>query len=55
LDALLADRDKLPILNKFVIMAPAPSKATFNPRLLMPTCDALRILGGEEVIMDNVG
>ncbi|KAF7357825.1 RING-type domain-containing protein [Mycena venus] len=50
LDILLADRDALPMLTKFVIMAPPPSKATFNPRVHMPNCDALGILSGEEEI-----
>ncbi|KAJ7680826.1 hypothetical protein DFH06DRAFT_1315561 [Mycena polygramma] len=52
LDTLLADRETLPALSKFIITAPIPSKATFNPRLHMPRCDALRILNGDEDITD---
>ncbi|KAJ7267633.1 hypothetical protein B0H12DRAFT_1098075 [Mycena haematopus] len=55
LDTLLADRDMLPMLNKFVIMAPKPSKVTFNPRLYMPSCDVLGVLGGEEDINNEHG
>ncbi|KAJ6498813.1 hypothetical protein C8R45DRAFT_95663 [Mycena sanguinolenta] len=53
LDALLADRDILPVLSKFLIMAPNPSKTAFNPRLYMPKCDALGILGGDEDIIND--
>ncbi|KAJ7761015.1 hypothetical protein B0H16DRAFT_1531464 [Mycena metata] len=49
LDTLLANRDVLPALNSFRIMAPMPSKATFNPRFYMPMCDALGILSGEDI------
>ncbi|KAJ6507187.1 hypothetical protein C8R47DRAFT_1066077 [Mycena vitilis] len=52
LDTLLADRETLPALSKFIIGAPMPSKATFNPRLHMPRCDALGILSGDEDIKD---
>ncbi|KAF7376567.1 RING-type domain-containing protein [Mycena sanguinolenta] len=51
LDDLLSDRDMLPVLNKFLIMASKPSKTIFNPRLHMPQCDALGILGGDEDII----
>ncbi|KAJ7451836.1 hypothetical protein B0H11DRAFT_2246258 [Mycena galericulata] len=47
LDALLADRDVFGMLRTFSIIA---SQATFNPRLHMPLCDALGILGGDEDI-----
>ncbi|KAJ6594432.1 hypothetical protein B0H19DRAFT_61645 [Mycena capillaripes] len=54
LDTLLSDREILPTLNKFAIMAPMPSKATFNPRLHMPLCDALGLLSGDEDITDGL-
>lgn len=54
LDTLLADRDTLPTLKKFVIMAPKPSMATLNLRLHMPTCDALGILSEGEDITDGL-
>ncbi|KAJ7755341.1 hypothetical protein DFH07DRAFT_1061042 [Mycena maculata] len=47
LDALLADRDAFGMLRSFTIMA---KTAACNPRLLMPLCDALGILCGEEDI-----
>ncbi|KAJ7162070.1 hypothetical protein C8R46DRAFT_343006 [Mycena filopes] len=50
LDALLANRDALPMLNAFYIVAPVPSQTRFNPRLHMPMCDELGILSGEEDI-----
>ncbi|KAK7005960.1 RING-type domain-containing protein [Favolaschia claudopus] len=51
LDELLADRSALPALKKFTILAPKPSTASFNPRMLMPSCDALGILCGDQDIV----
>lgn len=53
LDTLLSSRNTLAMLNKFLIVAPMPSKVTFNPRIHMPMCDALGILSGEEDITDD--
>ncbi|KAJ7019994.1 hypothetical protein C8F04DRAFT_1145794 [Mycena alexandri] len=52
LDTLLANRDMLPTLNRFLVLAPVPSKVTFNPRFCMPLCDALGILSGGGIIIN---